>query len=163
MKAKRTELEKVVPTTSHELTLFDEMDRLFDTLLHRGWLRPFREMWPEWPFGGETLGMRAPRVDLIDREEDLLVRAELPGVEKKDLEVNLTGNTLTIRAETRKEEKEKEGEYFRSEIAHGAFSRMLHLPEEIRPEEVKATFENGILEVHLPKAHKVERRKIEVK
>ena len=162
MKTKRTELEKVVPTTSREMTLFDEMDRLFDTLMHRGWLRPFREMWPEWPFGGEEMGFRAPRVDLIDREEELLVRAELPGVDKKDLDINLTGSTLTLHAETRKEEKKTEGEYFRAEIAHGAFSRMLHLPEEILPEAVKATFENGVLEVHLPKAHKVERRKIEV-
>lgn len=162
MKDKRTALERAVPTASREVALFDEMDRLFDTLLHRGWLRPVRELWPDWAMG-EGLDLRTPRVDLMDREEEWVVRAELPGVDKKDLEVNLAGSALTIRAETHKEEKEEGGEYFRSEIARGSFSRTLHLPEEVLPEQVAATFENGVLEVHLPKARKVERRKIEVK
>ncbi len=162
MSTKATELEKVAVTPSRGLTPFEEMDRLFDTLFHRGWMRPFRELWPEWA-GLEGASMRSPRVDLIDREGELLVRAELPGVEKKDLEVSLTGNSLTLRAETRKEQKEEKGEYFRAEIAQGAFSRVLQLPEEIVPDQVQATFENGILEVHLPKAHRVEPRKIEVK
>jgi len=162
MNTKRKELERVVPTTSREVTLFDEMDRLFDTLFHRGWVRPFHDLWPEWPFGGETAGNRTPRIDLIDREDEFLVRAELPGVDKKDLEVGLTGGTLTIRAEARREEKESKDEYFRAEIAHGTFNRTLRLPEEILPDKVKAGFENGVLEVHLPKAHKVAHRRIAV-
>jgi HSP20 family protein len=162
MNTKTTDLEKVGVTPSRGLTPFEEMDRMFDTLLSRGWMRPFRELWPEWA-GLEGMTLRSPHVDLIDREGELLVRAELPGVDKKDLEVSLTGNSLTVRAETRRETKEEKGEYFRAEIAQGAFSRVLQLPEEILPQEVQASFENGILEVHLPKAHKVEPRKIEVK
>lgn len=162
MSAKGTELLKEEVLKSRGLAPFEELDRLFDTLLQRGWMRPFRELWPEWA-GPDLTGVRSPRVDLIDRETELLVRAELPGVEKKDLEVNLTGNRLTLRAETLKEEKEEGGEYFRAEIARGAFSRTLQLPEEIRPEDVQATFENGILEIHLPKAQRLEARKIQVK
>lgn len=162
MSTNTTELEKVGVTPARGLTPFEEMDRLFDTLFHRGWMRPFRELWPEWA-GLEGVSMRSPRIDLIDREGELVVRAELPGVDKKDLEVSLTGNSLTVRAETRKEAKEEQGEYFCAEITQGAFSRVLQLPEEILPEAVQASFENGILEVHLPKAHKVEPRKIEVK
>ena len=160
MTSKRKELMEAVPR--RELHLFDEMDRLFDTLFHRGWLRPFRESWPEWAGLGETFEMAAPRVDLIDREEEVLVRAEVPGVEKKDLEVDLSGQMLTIRGERRREEKKEEGEYFRSEIAHGSFSRTLRLPEEVDFEKARAEFADGMLEIHLPKTHKTERRRIAV-
>jgi HSP20 family protein len=160
MTSKRKELMEAVPR--RELHLFDEMDRLFDALFHRGWLRPFRESWPEWAGLGETFEMTAPRVDLIDREEELLVRAEVPGVEKKDLEVDLSGQMLTIRGERRREEKKEEGEYFRSEIARGSFSRTLRLPEEVDFEKARAEFADGMLEIHLPKTHKTERRRITV-
>jgi HSP20 family protein len=160
MTSKRKELMEAVPR--RELHLFDEMDRLFDALFHRGWLRPFRESWPEWAGLGETFEMTAPRVDLIDREDELLVRAEVPGVEKKDLEVDLSGQMLTIRGERRREEKKEEGEYFRSEIARGSFSRTLRLPEEVDFEKARAEFADGMLEIHLPKTHKTERRRITV-
>ncbi|MCU0835571.1 MAG: Hsp20/alpha crystallin family protein [Chromatiaceae bacterium] len=160
MTSKRKELMEAVPR--RELHLFDEMDRLFDALFHRGWLRPFRESWPEWAGLGETFEMTAPRVDLIDREDELLVRAEVPGVEKKDLEVDLSGQMLTIRGERRREEKKGEGEYFRSEIARGSFSRTLRLPEEVDFEKARAEFADGMLEIHLPKTHKTERRRITV-
>jgi len=160
MTSKRKELAEAVPR--RELHLFDEMDRLFDTLFHRGWLRPIRESWPEWAGFGEAFEMTAPRVDLIDREEEILVRAEVPGVEKKDLEVDLSGQMLTIRGERRREEKKDEGEYFRSEIAHGRFTRTLRLPEEVDFEKARAEFADGMLEIHLPKTHKTERRRITV-
>jgi len=160
MTSKRKELAEAVPR--RELHLFDEMDRLFDTLFHRGWLRPIRESWPEWAGFGEAFEMTAPRVDLIDREEEILVRAEVPGVEKKDLEVDLSGQMLTIRGERRREEKKEEGEYFRSEIAHGRFTRTLRLPEEVDFEKARAEFADGMLEIHLPKTHKTERRRITV-
>lgn len=160
MTTKRKELMEAVPR--RELHLVDEMDRLFDTLFHRGWLRPFRESWPEWAGLGETFEMTAPRVDVINREEEILVRAEVPGVEKKDLEVDLSGQMLTIRGERRREEKKEEGEYFRSEIARGSFSRTLRLPEEVDFEKARAEFAEGMLEIHLPKTHKTERRRIAV-
>lgn len=160
MTSKRKELAEVVPR--RELHLFDEMDRMFDTLFHRGWLRPFREAWPEWARAEETFDLATPRVDLIDREEEILVRAEVPGVEKKDLTIDLTGQLLTIRGERRREEKKEEGEYFRAEIARGSFSRTIRLPEEVDFEKARAEFKEGMLEVHLPKTHRTERRRIAV-
>ena len=160
MKTKRNEMMEAVPR--RELGLFDEMDRAFDTLFHRGWLRPFREAWPEWARFEETLGFTAPRVDVIDREEEVLVRAEVPGVEKKDLHVELTGQLLTIKGERRQEEKEEKGEIFRTEIATGSFSRTIRMPEDVDIEKAKAEFKDGMLEVHLPKTHRTERRRIEV-
>jgi HSP20 family protein len=160
MTKKRTELVEAVPR--HELRLFDEMDRMFDTLLHRGWLRPFGELWPEWTPLGRESELLAPRVDVIDRDEEILVRAEVPGVEKKDLVVDLSGGLLTIRGERRQEEKTEKGDYYRAEIARGAFSRSLRLPEDVDFEKAEAAFKDGILEVHLPKTHKTERRQIEI-
>jgi HSP20 family protein len=163
MTTKRKELAETTPRTTRDLSPFEEMDRMFDTLLHRRWLRPFHEMFPEWPvFGEREWEARVPRVDLIDRENLLLVRAELPGVEKKDLDVNLSGQTLTIRGETHTEQKQEEEEYYRSEISRGEFSRTIRLPEEVDETAIKADFKDGILEIRLPKVHQVERRQIKV-
>jgi HSP20 family protein len=148
---------------SREIDLFGEMDRAFDNLFHRGWLRPFRDMWPEWSQLEQRLDFVAPRVDVIDREQEILVRAEIPGVEKKDIQVDLSGQLLTIKGERRREEKKDEGEYFRSEIATGSFSRTIRMPEDVDLEKAKAEFKDGMLEVHLPKTHKTSRRQIEVK
>lgn len=161
MKTKRNEMVEAVPR--REIDLFGDMDRAFDTLFHRGWLRPFRDMWPEWSQLEQGLDFVAPRVDVIDREEEILVRAEIPGVEKKDIHVDLSGQLLTVKGERRREEKKEEGEYFRSEIATGSFSRTIRMPEDVDLEKAKAEFKDGMLEVHLPKTHKTTRRQIEVK
>ncbi len=142
---------------------FEEMDRMFDALFHRGWLRSFPEVFPDWRlFGERDFDLRAPRVDMIDREKEILLRAELPGVEKKDLEVNLRGNTVTIKGKTRHKEEERKDDYYRSEIRHGSFSRTIDLPEGVAEEDVKADFKDGVLEVRLPKAEKSAQRKIAV-
>ena len=164
MNTKDKGIVKKEAKSSHEIMHpFEEMDRMFDALFHRGWLRPFPEIFPDWRlFGEREFELRAPRVDVLDRDKDILVRAELPGVDKKDLEVNLSGSTLTIRGESRKETKESEDDYYRSEIRHGAFSRTIELPEEVREDGVKADFKDGMLEIRLPKAHKTERRRITI-
>jgi HSP20 family protein len=135
---------------------------MFDSFFHRGWLRPLRDAWPEWARFDEAFALSTPRVDVLDRDDEVLVRAEVPGVDKKDLHVDLSGQMLTIRGERRREEKEEKGNYFRSEIAHGAFSRTLRLPQEVAAEQVTAEFKDGVLEVHLPKTEPTEHRKIEV-
>ena len=99
------------------MTPFEDIDRFFDQLRSRDWLSPFR--WPEGlqshvPMFAEG---RMPKVDIIDRDKELLIRAELPGVDKKDLDISMTDNSVTIKAKSRYEEKEEKGDYFRSEIA----------------------------------------------
>jgi len=159
MKTKRTELTETLPR--REVGLFDEMERVFDTMMPRAWLHPFRELWPEWARLEPAFDM-IPRVDLINREAEILVRAEVPGVDKKDLEVDLAGQLLTLRGERRLEETEEKGAFFRAEIARGGFSRTIRLPEEVDFTEAKAEFKDGVLEIHLPKTHKTEHRRIEV-
>ena len=83
-------------------------------------------------------------------------------MDKKDLKVDLTGGLLTIRGERRREAKTEEGEFYRAEISRGTFRRTMQLPEDVDIEKAKASFKDGILEIHLPKTRKTERRHIKV-
>ncbi len=143
-------------------TPFDEMERLFESFLPRGWLRPARWEWPEWSELAAPFEGRAPKVDVVERDEDILVKAELPGVDKKDLDVSVTDNTLTIRATTREETEKEEGEYHRREIVSGAFARSILLPAEVDGDQARASFKDGLLEITIPKVTKARRRRIEV-
>ena len=126
-------------------------------------MRPFRELLPEGaPLTGR-MEFAMPHLDLIEREKEILVRVEIPGVGKKDLKLDLMGDLLTIVGERRLEEETEEGEVHRAEIARGAFTRSIRLPVPVDPERVDAEFRDGLLEIHLPKAHETERRRIEIK
>jgi len=146
------------------LTRFDEferdMERIFDSFMSRNWLRPFRDF-PTLRSGFEM--MRGPRIDLVERDDEVVLRAELPGVDKNDLHVSLTDRTVTIRATTRKEEKEEKGEYYRREISTGEMSRTLTLPCEVDGQNTRAEFKDGILEIVAPKVAKSKRVQIDVK
>lgn len=133
---------------------FEEMDRMFDTLLPRGWVLPFRL---ERPLSAEL-----PKVDVIDRDAELLVRAEVPGVKKDELEVSIAGDTVTIKGEHRHEEKEEKGKYYRCEISHKAFARTVVLPAEVDAEKAAAEFTDGVLEIRLPKLEHAKRRLLKV-
>lgn len=141
------------------LSPFEEMEQMFERFFPHGWLRPWRFEWPAWP---ELTEMRLPQVDVIDRDEEVVVRAELPGVDKKDLDVSMTDNTVTIKGTTQREEKEEKGDYYRHEIARGSFARTVTLPAEVDGERAKATFKDGLLELVLPKRETAKRRSIKV-
>ncbi len=104
-----------------------------------------------------------PAIDLVDKNDELIVRADLPGLEEKDIEVTVQDGTLTIRGERKEEKKEKGEEVYRSERWIGACYRGLPLPSGVDADKVKATFKNGVLEVHLPKTTESKAKKIEVK
>jgi HSP20 family protein len=160
MKTKTRELTETTPR--REIGVLDDMDRMFENLFSRGWMRPFREMWPDWGRLEETVELRTPRVEVIDGDAEVLVRAELPGVKREDLTVELAGGVLSIKGEKRHEERKEKGETVRSEFAYGAFRRTMALPTGLDTEAVKAEFHDGVLEVHLPKAEKTERRRIDI-
>jgi HSP20 family protein len=112
---------------------------------------------------GRLLGSRwIPPMDLVEDDEHFLVRADLPGVEEKDVNVELQDNVLTISGERKSDaEQHKEG-YYRIERAYGAFSRSLTLPEGIDPEGIKAGFANGVLELRVPKPEERKPRKVAI-
>lgn len=104
-----------------------------------------------------------PSVDMYDKEDEIVVKAEIPGVDKKDVNISLTDNTLTIKGESKKEKEVKEEDYYYSERSHGTFARMLSLPEKVVAEKVTAEFKDGVLEVHLPKSPEAKPKEIKVK
>lgn len=138
-----------------------EMERLMDEFFEKPFLR-FRRNFPILSkFNGDE--MSHPAVDMYDNENEIVVKAEIPGVEKENVNISLTNNTLTIKGETKKEEEVKEEDYYYSERSHGKFVRTLSLPEEIDVDKVKADFKDGILEIHLPKTPEAKPKEIKVK
>lgn len=140
----------------------EEIERYFDRVFPHRWLEPFRWERPHWPELGTVFEGRMPRVDVIDREDEIVVHAELPGVEKEDLDVSMTENTVTVKGSTKREEKEEKGDYYRCEISRGAFARTVALPGDVDTEKAAATFKDGILELKLPKVSKSKRRSVPI-
>lgn len=136
-----------------------DMDRMMEDFFGRR-MRPW---WPErWSRTGET-EVKPPIVDVFEEKDDIVVKAELPGIEKDNIEVNLTDHTLTIKGEKKKEEEVKEENYYRAERSYGSFLRTLDLPRDVRADQVKASFKNGILEVRVPKTEEAKAKEIKVK
>ena len=116
--------------------------------------------WPAWPWSERGW---APAVDMIDHEDEIVLRADLPGLDEKDIEVTVQDGTVGIRGERKEGKEEKKEDYYYSERSYGAFARTLMLPTTVEADKVKATFKNGVLEVHLPKAKEAKGKKIEIK
>jgi len=132
-----------------------DIDRLFD--------RFFQDFWGDED-GGRLAGLMAgTRTDLSESDNDVCVRVELPGVDPKDVEVNLEGNVLTISGEKKEEKEDKRRDYQYVERQFGSFRRSIQLPGYVDPEHVEATFKNGVLTVTLPKKPEAKPKTIEVK
>jgi HSP20 family protein len=109
------------------------------------------------PFAG-----RWPQVDVIDRDAEVVIKAEVPGVDRKDLSVTVTDDTVTIRGEKKREEKVEKGDYYRCEIERGEFVRTVALPAGVDGAKARATFKDGVLELSLPKSEKVKRHNVTI-
>ncbi len=112
---------------------------------------------------GDGLGLREPNLDLYEEKDQIVVKAELPGMTKDDIQVSVVDNILTIQGEKKKEEENKGKDYYHAERVYGAFVRNLTLPAEINPEKVQAVFQNGVLEIRLPKSEEAKKKAINVK
>lgn len=136
-----------------------DIDQMFEDFLGRR-LRP---LWPErwWPATG--MEITTPTVDLYEEKDDIVVKVELPGLEKDNIEVDLTDNRLTIKGEKKKEEEVKKENYYRSERSYGSFIRTLELPRDVQADKIKAAFKNGVLEVRLPKTEEAKKKETKVK
>ena len=158
-----SELEVHATTPKAMLSPFGDMERpmerLLESIFPRGWLRPFT--W-ERPLLGEMEGWW-PAVDVVDRENEFLVRAEIPGVEKEDLDVSMSDSTVTIKGMTRREEKQEKGDYYRCEISRGSFSRTVTLPAVVDTSKAEADYKDGLLTLKIPKMEGAKRRRIKIK
>jgi len=114
-------------------------------------------------FGGLTAGAPRergmstwyPRAEMLERGEKMVVRVELPGLEKNDVRVSVTNDALVIEGERRLKDEQQTRGFYRSEWSYGRFHRELPLPETVDPKDVRAHFENGVLEVEMPQPHRV--------
>ena len=118
----------------------NEFDRMFD------------EPWSFFRLPAATFQNAgwAPKVDVVTKDNKLVTRIDLPGMKKEDVNVELIDGLLTLSGERNKEFKEEKDNYFREEREYGSFCRRVPLPKGVKPEEVKATFVNGVLEVTVP-------------
>ena len=134
----------------------EPVERLFDDFFGGQWLRPsaWERMLPEMP--------AMPSVDVIDRDDEVVVRAEVPGYKKEDIEISVSDSSLTIKGETKTEEKEEKGDYYRCEISRGAFTRTVELPAAVDDSKAKASMKDGMLELTLPKLEKSKRHTITI-
>lgn len=134
------------------MTLQERMNRLFDEGFGR-----FR-----MPDESLDSGVWSPAVDIYETEQDIVVKAELPEVHQKDIEVRLENNTLTLKGERKFERETQQENYHRVERSYGSFSRSFTLPSTVDQEKIKAEYKDGILKIMLPKKEEVKPKQIKV-
>jgi HSP20 family protein len=132
------------------MTLREAMDRLFDDAFTR-------------PLSLRDGGSAAPAIDMYQTDNDVVVRAALPGFKAEDVQINVTGEVLTIRGEMKREEEQNEKAWHIREQRWGSFERSVALPTDVVSEKAQADFDNGILTITLPKAEEVKPKTITVK
>jgi HSP20 family protein len=132
-------------------SLQHEMNRLFGTFL-------------DSPTGVGNGGTRRwiPAMDLVEEQDHYVLRADLPGLSEKDVNVELEDNVLTISGERKSEHEERKEGFYRVERASGAFSRSLTLPQGVDPDSIQARFDNGVLEVRVPKPEQQKPRRVAI-
>jgi HSP20 family protein len=134
-----------------------------------GGLRPFRRSSDREDFLSRVFREMplergwSPAVDVSETNGTVMVRAELPGLEAKDIDVDVTDNVLTIRGNKKMEEEKQEEQYYCRESYFGSFQRAFRLPAGVKGEEVDASFKNGVLKISIPKSKKSAQKKIEIK
>ncbi len=129
-----------------------EMDRLWDSFFEERSTRKTGD-------GEEWL----PMVDVSETKNDIIVKAEIPGMDAKDLDLSLTDGSLVIRGEKKKEKEEKEENYHFVERSYGSFVRTIPLPKEVRHDKINASYKDGVLKVVLPKSEEAKTKEIRIK
>ncbi len=130
--------------------LQDEMNRLFDTFSKGNDTQSLVE------------GVWAPSVDIYENKDEIVIDAELPGINQKDISVTVTDNVLTIKGEKKQEKEVKEENYHRVERSYGSFSRSFTLPVGVKADHIKAGYKDGVLKITLPKAEEAKPKQISI-
>jgi HSP20 family protein len=134
------------------VSLRDAMDRLFE----ESFVRPRGRL-------ASYEGVGTLALDVFESEDDVTVRASIPGVKPEDIDLSVTGEVLTIKGETQEEKEEETGNYHLRERRYGAFQRAVNLPTLVNADKAQATFENGVLTLTLPKVEAVKPKSITIK
>ena len=145
-------LKRWEPTKDMEKFLHE----MFDEPMSFRFFRRFPPL--KWAKEFETV----PAVDMFDKDDEIVVKAEVPGIDKENIKISVSDSVLTIKGEMKKEEEIKEEDYYYAERSYGSFSRSLTLPAKVVENKIKAEYKDGILEVHLPKATESKPKEIKV-
>lgn len=129
-----------------------DMDRLWDSFLEG---TPRRR--------GEERGEWLPSLDVSETKNELVVKAEVPGMDAKDIDISLSDGVLTIKGEKKQEKEEKEADYHLIERSYGAFTRSIQLPKEVQGGKINASYKDGILRITLPKSEEAKKKEIKIK
>ncbi|HAK88841.1 MAG: hypothetical protein A2077_01550 [Nitrospirae bacterium GWC2_46_6] len=132
-----------------------DMDRLFDEFFSPVTRRRIGRLKPE-------MGVIVPNIEMYDRKNEIVLKAELPGVSKENIDLTITKDSITLKGEVKKEEEIKEEDYYASERSYGSFTRTIALPAEVDSEKSKASFKNGVLEIVLPKREEAKPKEIKI-
>jgi HSP20 family protein len=143
-----------VPVSQPFLSLQREIDRLFDD---------FTRGFPTFSMTSASGGKLMPVTDVTETDKVIEITAELPGLEEKDVQINLAENVLTIKGEKKAEKEQKEKDFRMVERSYGAFERTIALPEGVNPDSIKATIAKGVLTVTVPKPAPAQAKTIEVR
>ena len=133
-------------------TLQNRVNRLFDDSFFRN-------------FDGDDdvqMGTWHPVVDLFEKDENYVVKAELPGLKKEDISIDIEDRLLTLKGERKYENEVKEDHYYRRERSYGKFQRSFRLPTDVNPDDVKAKFNDGVLEIEVPKPEEKKPKQISI-
>merc|ERR1711879_915156 len=141
-------------------TPFDEMERYFDQLFKNPFSLMTRSSWPGFDFP-RMEGM-SPSVDIFEEKGKVIIKADIPGINKDDLDVSITENTVTISGEKKQEEKVERKDYHREERRYGSFCRRFRLPADVDADKAEASFKNGVLEISLPKTKESKQKKVTI-
>ena len=134
----------------------EETERRFDDVF--GW-PSLPAVWRRIP----TMEMGwAPAIDVFEKDGKFVVKAELPGMKEEDIDISVVGNTLTIKGERKTESEVKEDDYYYCERSYGSFSRSIEVPSNVDTQKIEANYEDGVLEISLPKASEAKPNKISV-
>ncbi|MBI4684133.1 MAG: Hsp20/alpha crystallin family protein [Nitrospirae bacterium] len=153
----KKESKEIVKTEpSRALSPFEDMERRFEDFFRR----PFSMLGHSWMPGMRLSEIEeiSPTVDIFEEGNDVVVKAELPGMKKEEIDVNVKNDMITISGEKKKEEKVEKKNYFKMERSYGSFSRSFRLTSEVQSDKVKATFKDGILEIRLPKTEEAKQK-----
>jgi len=158
--AKKESGEMVRVEPMKALSPFEEMERRFEELFRR----PLSLLRPTWlpRLRMPELEELAPTIDIFEEGGEVVIKAELPGIKKEDIEVKLTDSTITISGEKKKEEKVEKKNYYRMERSYGSFTRSFDLPSEVQTDKAKAQFKDGSLEIRAAKTEEAKQKEKKV-
>jgi len=157
-KKEKAKTSQELPVKRYPST-FEDFDSFLDSVFPRFWPANWDRFWDRRRPGP---GMKMPKADVIDGKEYVKVYIEAPGVKKDDLDVSMSDHTVTIKGKTHRKDETKETDYYRCEIEQGEFSRTISLPAEVDGAKVKAKFENGVIELTIPKLEQSKRHSIKI-